>query len=78
MIKETIHGVKVEHDNISETVHGYLDHLKNNISHEEMHSFVESTKNSPDGKAHFEDSHGNKVTFEYKGDGNILIRKRQD
>jgi len=77
MANKYIHSIDVEYDDESDTAKAYLDHLENNLTHEELRAFIESAKNDPLRKIHLEDRHGNRVTLEYKSDDSCLIRKRQ-
>lgn len=77
MATKIIHGFNIEHDEGSEEVKSYLEHLENSLSHEEVRAFIESAKNNDLRKIHLEDRHGNRVTLEYKSDDSCLIRQRQ-
>ena len=77
MANKNIHGYDVEYDEESETIKSYINHMEENLSHEEIRGSVENAKHDPLGKTHLEDSHGNKVTLEYRDETNFLIRKRR-
>lgn len=76
MAHKNIHGIDVEYTEESDTVIAYLEHLENRLSGEEMRAFMESAKHNEMSKVHLEDSHGDRVTFEYISDDSCLIRKR--
>ena len=78
MTIKIIHGINVEYDENSNSVHTYLEHLENSLSAEEMRKFMNDAKNNPQSKTHLEDNHGDRITLEYKDDENCLIRKRLD
>ena len=77
MASKNVHGFNIEHDESSDTANSYIEHLENNLSHEEMKALVERAKHDPLSKVHLEDRYGNRVTMEYKDEDHILIRKRQ-